>query len=71
MLTQGCFSTWIPRQNSPGSSDACAFEEPFYRHIDKTGLRLSTKLSMGVSDWFCMVKMVHVKANAGIAPAKG
>lgn len=53
------------------SSDACAFEEPFYRHIDKTGLRLSTKLSMGVSDWFCMVKMVHVKANAGIAPAKG
>ena len=36
-------------------------EEPYYRHIDKTGLKLSTKLSMSVSDRFCMVKMVHVK----------
>ena len=36
-------------------------EEPYYRHIDKTGLKLSTKLSMNVSDRFCMVKMVHVK----------
>ena len=36
-------------------------EEPYYRHIDKAGLKLSTKLSMNVSDRFCMVKMVHVK----------
>ena len=41
--------------------DACAIEEPYYRHIDKTGLKLSTKISMNVSDRFCMVKMVHVK----------
>ena len=43
-------------------SDACAItEESYYRHIDKTGLKLSTKLSMIVSDRFCMVKMVYVK----------
>ena len=43
-------------------SDACAItEEPYYRHIGRTGLKLSTKLSMSVSDRFCMVKMVHVE----------
>lgn len=51
--------------------DACAVsEEPYYRHIDKTGLKLSTKLSMGASDRLRMVKMVHVRANVGVAPAK-
>ena len=52
--------------------DACAVsEEPYYRHIDKTGLKPSTKLSMGASDRLRMVKMVHVRANEGVAPAKG
>ena len=45
-------------------SDACVLtEEPYYRHIDKTGLKFSTKLSMNVSDRFCMVKMVHLESN--------
>lgn len=35
-------------------------EESFYRQIPKSGLRLSTKLSMVVSDWFSMVKMIHL-----------
>lgn len=48
--------------------DACAVsEEPYYRHIDKTGLKPSTKLSMGASDRLRMVKMVHVRANVGVA----
>lgn len=42
--------------------DICIItEEPYYRHIDKTGLKPSTKLSMSVSDRLRMVKMVHVK----------
>ena len=44
-----------------GSDARAIAEEPYYRHIDKTGLKLSTKLSMNVSDRFCMVKMVHAK----------
>ena len=36
-------------------------EEPYYRYIPKNGLRLSTKVSMAVSDRFCMVKMVQLK----------
>lgn len=48
--------------------DGCAItEEPYYRHIDKTGLKLSTKLSMSVSDRLRMVKMVHIKERGGIA----
>ena len=35
-------------------------EEPYYRYIPKNGLRLSTKVSMAVSDRFCMVKMVQL-----------
>ena len=35
-------------------------EEPYYRHIHRTGLKLSTKISMAVSDRFCMVKMIHL-----------
>ena len=35
-------------------------EEPYYHHIPRTGLKLSTKVSMAVSDRFCMVKMVHL-----------
>ena len=33
-------------------------EEPYYRYIPKNGLKLSTKVSMAVSDRFCMVKMI-------------
>lgn len=36
-------------------------EEAFYRHIDKSGLTLSTKASMVLSDLLGMVKMVHLK----------
>ena len=39
-------------------------EEPYYRHITRTGLKLSTKVSMAVSDRFCMVKMVHLCHSA-------
>ncbi len=35
-------------------------EEPFYRHIPRKGLRLSTKLSMMISDRLSMVKMIHL-----------
>ncbi len=46
--------------------DACAVaEEPYYRHIDKAGLKFSTKLSMGVSDRLRMVKMVYVREGEG------
>lgn len=50
------------------SDDICTIaEEPYYRHIDKTGLKLSTKLSMSVSDRLRMVKMVHVKEREEVA----
>ena len=39
-------------------------EEPYYRRIPRTGLKLSTKVSMAVSDRFCMVKMVHLCHSA-------
>ena len=43
-------------------SVVCAIrEESYYRHIGKIGLKRSTKLSMNISDRFCMVKMVHVE----------
>ena len=35
-------------------------EENFYSHIDKAGLKFSTKVSMVVSDWFSMVRMIHL-----------
>ena len=36
-------------------------EKPYYRYIPKNGLKLSTKVSMTVSDQFKMVKMIHLK----------
>ena len=36
-------------------------EEPYYRYIPKNGLKLSTKVSMAVSDQFKMVKMIQLK----------
>ena len=38
-------------------------EEPYYRHIPRTGLKLSTKISMAVSDQFWMVKMIHLSVK--------
>ncbi len=38
-------------------------EEPFYRHIDKRGLSLSTRVSMVVSDKLSMVKIIDVSMN--------
>ena len=39
-------------------------EEMFYTHIDKKGLKLSTKLSMVFSDRLGMVKMIHLSLQA-------
>ena len=36
-------------------------DEPYYRYIPKNGLKMSTKVSMAVSDQFKMVKMIHLK----------
>ncbi len=36
-------------------------EENFYERIDKAGLKLSTKVSMAVSDLLGMVKMLHLR----------
>ena len=36
-------------------------QEAYYRHIPRDGLRFSTKVSMAVSDRWCMVKMIHLK----------
>lgn len=36
-------------------------EEPYYRYIERKGLKLSTRLSMGISDMTKMVKMIHLK----------
>ena len=43
-----------------GSGVRVLAEEPYYRHSPRTGLKLSTKISMSVSDRFWMVKMVHL-----------
>ena len=45
-----------------GSGVRVLAEEPYYRHIPRTGLKLSTKISMSVSDRFWMVKMVHLES---------
>lgn len=47
-----------------GSGVRVLAEEPYYCHIPRTGLKLSTKISMAVSDRFCMVKMVHLCHSA-------
>ena len=38
-------------------------EEAYYAHIQRKGLKLMTAASMQVSDWFKMVKMVHLRVN--------
>ncbi|HEY9575242.1 MAG TPA: class I SAM-dependent methyltransferase [Lachnospiraceae bacterium] len=35
-------------------------EEKYYRYISKAGLKFITKVSMTVSDWFNMVKIIHL-----------
>ena len=35
-------------------------EEPYYRHIPRDGLKLSTRVSMDLSDRFRMVKMIRL-----------
>ena len=35
-------------------------EEPYYHRIPKSGLKLSTKISMAISDQLHMVKMIHL-----------
>lgn len=41
-----------------GGGTRVLMEEPYYRHIPRNGLKLSTKVSMAVSDRLRMVKMV-------------
>lgn len=36
-------------------------EEPYYRHIPRRELSLSTRISMGISDCLGMVKMIHLQ----------
>ena len=48
-----------------GSGARVLAEEPYSRHIPRTGLKLSTKVSMAVSDGLCMVKMVQLSLEAG------
>lgn len=36
-------------------------DEPFYHHINKKGLKLSTKFNMAMSDRLRMVKMIHLR----------
>ena len=48
----------LARKIGGGPTDI--MEEPYYRYIPKNGLKLSTKVSMAVSDRFCMVKMIHL-----------
>ena len=43
-----------------GNAEVLA-EEPFYKQIPKAGLQASTKVSMTVSDWFKMVKMILLR----------
>jgi len=44
-----------------GSGVRVLAEKPYYRYIPRNGLKLSTKISMAVSDQFGMVKMVQLK----------
>ncbi len=44
-----------------GGNAKVVSDEPYYRYIPKNGLKLSTKVSMAVSDQFKMVKMIHLK----------
>ncbi len=35
-------------------------DEKLYSRIDKSGLKISTRISMALADWFSMVKMIHL-----------
>lgn len=39
------------------------FSKPFYRNIDKRGMKLITRLSMRISDMFNMVKLIYIKLS--------
>ena len=59
-----CSFMWIPRKNwqqKSGGNVKVITEEPYYRCIPKNSLKLSTKVSMAVSDQFKMVKMICLK----------
>ena len=43
-----------------GGNAKVVSDEPYYRYIPNNGLKLSTKVSMAVSDQFKMVKMIHL-----------
>ncbi|MDO5330532.1 MAG: class I SAM-dependent methyltransferase [Bacillota bacterium] len=43
-----------------GNGCALLSEEPFYKHIDRRGLKAGTKFNMVASDILKMVKMIHL-----------
>ena len=47
-----------------GGSVFVLSEKPYYRKITKRGLKLSSKISMTLSDKFKMVKMIHMTLHA-------
>lgn len=47
-----------------GGSVSVLSEKPYYRKITKRGLKLSSKISMTLSDKFKMVKMIHMTLHA-------
>ena len=46
-----------------GTVPECWRRSPITAIFPRTGLKLSTKISMSVSDRFWMVKMVHLEAE--------
>ena len=59
-----CSFMWMQQKNWQQRSGVMwkvIAEEPYYRYIPKNGLKLSTKVSMAVSDQFKMVKMICLK----------
>ncbi len=47
--------------NKIGGTATVFAEEKYYQDISRAGLKLMTKISMNVSDFFTMVKMVHIR----------
>lgn len=43
-----------------GSGVRALAEEPYYRHIPRTRLKLSPQVSMAISDRLHMMKMIHL-----------
>ena len=59
-----CIFMWTGVRNLPKRWGAKLLaEEPYYAHVDKYELGLVTRVTMTASDWFKMVKMIHITLN--------